>query len=166
MYPPARPFEPLPLVYEAQELATPGRSISPEQDLEEASVGQLRHILRTHGVKVTDTEGRPLKKRRLLNLARHLERRGQVGFPRVGRKDLGGGLQAFRATTRDVVQYWLEHFLPWAEEQKLDLRERTLVWDNAATHGTTQTQKISVFHRWFRERGLAGVVFQRNVTLI
>ena len=162
VYPPARPFQALPLVYEAQELPTPGRGIPLDQDLKEASVGQLRHILRTFGVKVTDTEGRPLKKRRLLTLARHLERRGQVGLPRAGRKDLGGGLQAFRATTRDVVQYWLKHFLPWAGEQKLDLRERTLVWDNAATHGavrTTQTQNISVFHRWFREWGLAGVVF-------
>jgi transposase len=68
----------------------------------------------------------------------------------------------FRGTARTVTQYWLESFLPWAEERKLDVTHQTVVWDNAPSHsavGTTQTERISAFHRWFREWGFRGVVF-------
>ena len=58
-----------------------------------------------------------------------------------------------RGKARDVVAYWLESFVPWAQEHNVELSTRTVVWDNAPSHSavhTTQTKRISVFHRAHR----------------
>ena len=170
LYPPARPFQPVAPRFQACELKEPGRGIdvglTAAQIQREATADQLRGILQQQHVKVSDAQGRRLSKADLQATVLQLKRTGRLGLLRAtkrGRQDQGGAKRAFRATTRDIVQYWVESFMPWAEEHKVnDLPRRTVVWDNASTHSsvrTTQTQRISVFHRWFREWGLRGAVF-------
>ena len=167
IYPPTRPFQPLSARYQASELREPGKGVdvglSEHTIKHTATTTQLREILQQHHIKRSDAQGKSLTKSALIDTVLQLKRTGPVGLLRAtrGRKDQGGAPVAFRASTRDVVQYWLE-FQQWAEEQKLDILERTVVWDNAPTHSpvrTTQTQGISVFHRWFREWGFRGGIF-------
>ena len=167
IFPPARPFEPLPARYQANELCNPGQGIDvglSEHTIQHtATATQLREILSQHHVKRSDTQGKALTKQELIHTVLQLKRTGLIGLLRAtrGRCDQGGAPVAFRASTRDVVQYWLE-FQDWAQEQKLHLGERTVVWDNAPSHSpvrTMQTQRISVFHRWFREWGFHGAIY-------
>ena len=167
IYPPARPFEPLSSRYEAKELKEPGRGISIDvspEEIKDLTVTELRAILKHHAVKLSDEAGRPLKKKDLVRTVLHLSKRGLVGLLRAqrGGRDLGGAKEPMRGKARDVVEYWLESVVPWAEEHGLTLADKTVVWDNAPSHSavrTTQTARISVFHRWFREWGFRGVVF-------
>lgn len=168
LYPPTRPFQPLPARYQARELKQPGKGVEVGLTLRHirgtATVQELREVLKQHHIKLSDEQGRALTKPALRDTILQLKTQGQVGLLRAarGRPDLGGTPLAFRGTTRDVTRYWQESFLPWAEEQKWELADKTLVWDNAPSHSavrTTQTQRISVFHRWFREWGFRGVVF-------
>jgi hypothetical protein len=131
----------------------------------QATLVQLRHILRQHHIELSDEQGRSLSRQQLMDTVLQLRRQGCVGLLRAtrGRQDQGGALQAFRATTGDVVRYWTEELVPWAEEQQEHkLGDKTVVWDSARTHSatrTTQNQTISVFHRWFREWGFRGAMF-------
>jgi transposase len=168
LYPPVRPFAPLPARYQAAECVAPGAGVDvglTAAQVRRATTAQLRSLLRTHCIKLSDEQGRVLSRQQLVDIVLHLRRQGRVGLLRAtrGRQDQGGALQAFRATTRDVVRYWTEELVPWAEEKhEHKLGDKTVVWDNAPTHSavrTTQHHRISVFHRWFREWGFRGVIF-------
>ena len=168
LYPPARPFAPLPARYQAAECVAPGAGVDvglTAAQVRRATTAQLRSLLRTNQIKLSDEQGRVLNRQQLVDTVLHLRRQGRVGLLRAtrGRQDQGGALQAFRATTRDVVRYWTEELVPWAEEQHENkLGDKTVVWDNAPTHSavrTTQNRIISVFHRWFREWGFRGAIF-------
>ena len=168
LYPPARPFAPLPARYQAAECVAPGAGVDvglTAAQVRRATTAQLRSLLRTQQIKLSNQQGRCLSRQQLVDTVLHLRRQGCVGLLRAtrGRQDRGGALQAFRATTRDVVRYWTEELVPWAEEQQESkLGDKTIVWDNAPTHSpvrTTQAQRISVFHRWSREWGFRGVIF-------
>ncbi len=169
LHPPTRPFQPVAPRFQACELKEPGQGIdvglTVAQIQREATADQLRRILQQHHVKLSDIQGRRLSKTDLQATVLQLKRTGRVGLLRAqrGRQDQGGAKRAFRATARDIVQYWMESFVPWAEEHKVpDLSRKTVVWDNAPTHSavrTTQNQRISVFHRWFRAWGLRGAIF-------
>jgi transposase len=161
--PPQRAYQRLGDVYEANELAEPGQGVDvgfSEAELPRARVRDLRAALVTHGVRHTDLRHQADLVSRVQQLARH----GPLGLPRAGRADRGGPLQPFRATTRDVARYWEHSFAPWWRRQAWDDRlcERTVVWDNASTHSAVDVHdstRVSVFHRLFREWGLAGVAF-------
>jgi len=169
LYPPARPFQPISARYQASELKEPGTGVdvglTVSQIRRTATAQQLRTVLQNHCVKLCNAQGQRMSKTELRTTVLQLKQTGLMGLLRArrGRGDQGGAVQAFRATSRDIVQYWLECFLPWAAEHKVaDLPEKTVVWDNAATHSavrTTQTTRVSVFHRWFQEWGLKGVIF-------
>lgn len=168
LFPPSRPFEPLPARYQAAECVAPGAGVDvglTAAQIRRATTAQLRSLLRTQQIKLSNQQGRCLSRQQLVDTVLHLRRQGCVGLLRAtrGRQDRGGALQAFRATTRDVVRYWTEELVPWAEEQhEHKLGDKTVVWDNAPTHSpvrTTQAQRISVFHRWSREWGVRGVIF-------
>ncbi len=146
----------LPAQYQAAECVAPGAGVDvglTVSGVRRATPVQLRHILRVHQIKLSDEQGRMLSRQQLVDTVLHLRRQGRVGLLRAtrGRQDQGGALQAFRATTRDVLRYWTEELVPWAEEQQEHkLGDKTVVWDNAPTHSavrTTQNHIISVFHR-------------------
>ena len=168
LFPPSRQFAPLPAQYQAAECLEPGAGIDvglTAAGVRRATLVQLRTLMRQHHIKLSDEQGRGLSRQQLIDTVLHLRRQGHVGLLRAtrGRQDQGGALQAFRATTRDVVQYWTEELVPWTEAQhEHKLADKTVVWDNAPTHSavrTTQNRRISVFHRWFREWGFRGAIF-------
>jgi transposase len=158
LQPPARPFVALAPAFQASELEEPGRGIALALDADNASVANLRDVLRQYSVKHTDLTTRaPLVAR-----VKQLEATGLLGLPRAGRVDVGGPRQPVRNTVKDVATHFERSFVPWYTERFDDLGQRTLVWDNASTHSAVQVnndRQISIFHRLFREWGLRGCFF-------
>ena len=158
--PPQRKAAALPARYTASELQEPGKGAPSLREwtktaLRKATNATLRELLKKHGVRSSG-----IRKQELVARALRLKTTGRLGLPRAGRAYQGGPVQPFRGTTQEVVKYFLEDFLPSVPE--VELKGRRLVWDNASTHspvGTGQTEVVSVFHRWFREWGLAGCAF-------
>jgi len=159
LQPPRRPFHAVSSVFEASELVNPGRGIPVALDVTRAPCTELRALLRSHGVLTTGSRAA------LVARVQALQRHGLVGLPRAGRRDVGGPLQAFRSTVRDVVQYWAEDFVPWweAHHPHVARADYTVVWDNASTHSAVAVNdpsRRSLFHRLFRaDWRFAGCVF-------
>jgi transposase len=156
LHPPARPFPPVSRLMEASELPNPGAPVAIDSVAldSQASRAMLQAVLRRHGVQSTGSRVE------LRARVEHLATRGPLGLPRPGRRDTGGPLQPLRSTVRDVALYLEQHLVPHLSAA--ERAQRTLVWDNAATHSAVAVEssdRISVFHRLFRQWGFRGCIF-------
>ena len=158
--PPRRVRQALGSVFVASELCWPGRGVdvglSAQQIRRGATVAQLQAALRRYGVRSTG-----LRRAELAARVRRLRDHGPLGLPRAGRQDVGGMLTPFRAATRDVVHYLADELSSYLESQG-EAGDRTLIWDNAPTHSpvkTTDTNRLSLFHRLAPQWNLANVAF-------
>jgi len=157
-------------IYEAKDLAEPGKGINLGDDgerlskaeIRELTVKELQALLRKHGVAVSTSRDQ------LILRVIQLQSKGQLGLPRLkrGRVYLGGPMKGFRSTEKDVGLYFQEKFVPlYLDKFGADsLKEKRVVWDNASTHGAIKLglneAKVSFFHEWARENwGMANVVY-------
>ena len=147
--------------YEASELKSPGEGVDvglSAAEIRRASEKALKDVLREFGVKLSDEGGQPLSRVQLRDTVAQLKRTGRLGLLRSSRggRFQGGPKMPHRATADDVHDYLKEL------AQQHGVAGKTLVWDNASSHGaqgTKEAQKVSVFDRLAREYGLAGVVY-------
>lgn len=147
--------------YEASELEAPGRGLDvglSSGDIRRlATAAQLRHVLRAYQVKLSGADGRPLALAALREAVLQLKRGGRLGLLRGGgARFQGGPKKPHRGTADDAADY-LE-----ALARHPGAAGRTVVWDNASSHGaqgTRQAGKVSVFDRLSRQWGLGGVAY-------
>jgi transposase len=147
--------------YEASELEAPGHGVDvgmPAAEIRRAPAATLKNVLRAYRVKLSDADGQPLSLSALRQTVLQLKRSGRLGLLRASRggRFQGGPKKPHRASADDVADY-LELL---AEEP--DAADRTVVWDNASSHGaqgTKEAGKVSVFDRLARQLGLGGVVY-------
>jgi transposase len=160
---PAREERELAPRFEASELAAPGEGVdvglSASEIRRHAPADDLRRVLRAHGVKLSDEQGRPLSLSDLRATVLQLKRAGRLGLLRStrGARFLGGPRKPHRGTADDAADY-----LEALAQEVPGAAGRTVVWDNASSHGaqgTREAGKVSVFDRLARELGLGGVAY-------
>ena len=149
--------------YEANELKRPGEGVdvglSSCEIKRHATAAELKDVLREFGVKRSNKNGQPLGLRELREAVLQLKRTGRVGLLRAsrGRRFEGGPKMPHRATADDVADYLRDELA-----RVPGVQGRTIIWDNASSHGAQGTKadkKVSVFERLSSEWGFGGVVY-------
>ena len=139
-----------------------GTPLTPDQ-IKKADVAYLRSYLKYWGVKTMEDQ-KEIPVAKVHQYIEHLRTKGRVGLPKAGRQSTGGKLLLKNSTALDAALYFRRALKQAAETSHFNFRDRSVVLDNASTHGAPRTvgddKKVSFLEAEIREElGAKGLIF-------